>query len=152
MRSEEAGQLSGLFGEILEDLPYYNEAAKTGELAKYSSAELRAARSADPDSVLVAKIGNELAGFCFTKEDDFTTWLAWFGVHPHHRRKGIGTALLEAVEHRALRRGSHKIWCDSRTDNEVSKSTLAAHGYTKICTIQKHWYQQDFILWEKLVS
>jgi ribosomal protein S18 acetylase RimI-like enzyme len=152
MRSEEAGQLSGLFSEVLEDLPYYNRAAKTGELAKYSPDQLRAATSEDPDSVLVAKIGTELAGFCFTKEDDFTTWLAWLGVGPAHRRKGIGTALLYAVERSALRRGRHKIWCDSRTDNEASKLTLAAHGYAKICIIQKHWYEQDFILWEKLVS
>lgn len=152
MRSEEADQLSQFFGQILESLPYYNQSAKLGELAKYSAARLRAATSADPGSVLVAKIGQELAGFCFTHEDDATTWLAWFGVHPNHRRKGIGTALLEAIEQMALEQGRHKIWCDSRTDNEASKSALACRGYAKICTIRKHWYQQDFILWEKLVS
>jgi ribosomal protein S18 acetylase RimI-like enzyme len=152
MRSEEADQLSQFFGQVLESLPYYNRRAKTGELAKYSPFRLRDAASTDPSSVLVAKIGQELAGFCFSHADDATTWLAWFGVHSDYRRRGIGTDLLRAVEQRALEMGRHKVWCDSRTDNEASKSALACHGYVQICTIQKHWYQQDFILWEKLLS
>lgn len=152
MRSEEADRLSQFFGRVVVSLPYYNRRAKTGELAKYSADRLRTATSADPGSVLVAKVGHELAGFCFSHEDDETTWLAWFGVHPDHRRRGIGAALLRAVEQMTIEQGRHKIWCDSRTDNEASKLALAGHGYVQLCTIKKHWYEQDFILWEKLVN
>jgi ribosomal protein S18 acetylase RimI-like enzyme len=151
MGYNEADQLGLLFGQVLRALPYYNQRAQASELAKYSSDELRELVLADPGSVLVAKIGQRLAGFCVSREDDMLVWLSWIGVHPECRRKGIASALLGALDERARALGAHKIWCDSRTNNELSKTVLAAYGYRQICTIRNHWYGQDFILWEKSV-
>ena len=151
MADEEAEDLSGMFRQIVSELPYYNEVAKSAEIAKYTPELLRASVSAKPESVLVARDGSKLAGFCFSEDDDGIIWLAWFGVHPSYRRHGIGQALLQQLEEVARQQSSHKIWCDCRTENEVSKAVLSHHGYTELCTVRNHWYGQDFILWEKLV-
>lgn len=151
MADNDAEPLFQLFTKVLEALPYYNEIAKQSELQKYSAPLLRKAALHEPDSVLTAKVGSELVGFCFTEDDDSLVWLAWFGVHPSFRRQGIGSALLTSLEGR-VRKRSHKIWCDCRTENEGSKAALARHGYNILCTVRNHWYGQDFILWEKLVA
>lgn len=152
MVNEEAEGLSEMFRQIVTCLPYYNEFAKRSEIAKYSPEQLRALESETPNSVLVARDGRKLAGFCFNKDDDSLVWLAWFGVHPSYRRRGLGLALLQKLEEVARERNSHKIWCDCRTENEASKVVLSNYGYVELCTVRNHWYGQDFILWEKLVA
>jgi ribosomal protein S18 acetylase RimI-like enzyme len=144
--------LSLLFKEVVAALPYYNEIAKKSEMAKYSPELLLESITDDPDSVLVAKIEGKLAGFCLSRDDDGLIWLSWFGVHDSYRRRGIGSALLQKLEDTVRNRKSHKIWCDCRTENSASKVVLKNCGYRQICTVQNHWYGQDFILWEKFVK
>jgi RimJ/RimL family protein N-acetyltransferase len=152
MSPPEAEPLSHLFEHVVMALPYYNDFAKQSELAKYSAAGLRESVSEDPDSVLVARVGPDLVGFCLSRYDDGLVWLSWFGVEKEHRNKGIGSALLDSLEETVRHGRSHKIWCDCRTENEASKAVLTCHGYTQICVVRNHWYGQDFILWEKVVS
>lgn len=152
MEDHDAESLNLLFRRVVEALPYYNQTAKQTELRKYSATLLREAAQTDPGSVLVAKIGPELVGFCLSENDDGLIWLAWFGVHPKFRRQGIGAALLDKLEDVARSAQSHKIWCDCRTENETSKVSLRNNGYVELCTVRNHWYGQDFILWEKLVA
>src|SRR6266700_7835188 len=134
MKTEEAESLSALFKEVLFAIPYYNDVAKTSELAKYSRDLLRDSVLADPDSILVARDDTEIVGYCLSREDDSLIWLSWFGVHPSYRRRGIGSALLEKLEETVRNGRSHKIWCDCRTENEDSKTVLVKHGYTQLCT------------------
>jgi ribosomal protein S18 acetylase RimI-like enzyme len=152
MRETEAESLNSLFTQVVTALPYYNELAKKSEVAKYSPQALRDAAIVDPDSVLVARIESELVGFCLSRYDDGLIWLSWFGVHAAHRCKGIGAALIEKLEATVRNGRSHKIWCDCRTDNQASKTLLSKHGYQQLCVVRNHWYGQDFILWEKLIS
>jgi len=151
MAYDEAEPVSLLFTQVLMALPYYNEVAKKAELEKYSPALLCDSISKEPDSVLVAKASSQMVGFCLSHYDDGLIWLSWFGVHPSYRHGGIGSALLKALEERVRARRLHKIWCDSRTENEASRSVLTSCGYTQLCIVRNHWYGQDFILWEKLV-
>jgi ribosomal protein S18 acetylase RimI-like enzyme len=152
MGQSEAESLTLLFEQVVNALPYYNDFAKRSELAKYSPDALRESLLEDPDSVLVARAGPDLVGFCLSRYDDGLVWLSWFGVHNEHRRKGVGSALLEKLEATVRSGRSHKIWCDCRTENAASKTVLTHHGYSQICVVRNHWYGQDFILWEKLIS
>jgi ribosomal protein S18 acetylase RimI-like enzyme len=152
MRQEEAEPLADLFAQVVKRLPYYNDVAKTSELAKYSADKLRKSMKKDSDSVLVARIADEIVGFCFSHNDDGVVWLSWFGVHPEYRCAGVGSALLKKLEETVRAGRSHKIWCDCRTENQASKEALGKQGYLPLCTVKNHWYGQDFILWEKLVS
>jgi ribosomal protein S18 acetylase RimI-like enzyme len=147
----DAGELSALFERILLSLPYYNDRARKAELAKYSTAGLKKLVNNDTGAVLVAKVGTELAGYCISSHDDSLIWMAWIAVRPDYRRMKIASSLIEALEIRAQSLNSHKIWCDCRTENEFSKLTLRHNGFRPICTIPNHWFEQDFILWEKCV-
>src|SRR4030088_1523662 len=97
MRAGEADDLNRLFTRTLEALPYYNETAKRSEAAKYSADLLRESAESEPDSILIARMENQIVGFCFSKSDDGLVWLAWFGVHPSFRRQGIGSQLLATL-------------------------------------------------------
>src|SRR6185437_6214526 len=117
MLPRHAEEVSTLFRSVVTTLPYYNHVAKQSELAKYTPDLLRRSIDTEPDSVLVAQTNAEIIGFCLSRSDDGLIWLAWFGVHPAHRRKGIGSALLGKLEETVRNGRSHKIWCDCRTEN-----------------------------------
>jgi ribosomal protein S18 acetylase RimI-like enzyme len=152
MRPDEAIVTAELFTEVVTALPYYNQAAKASELAKYSPSSLLDSLLNDPDSILIARTSDKVVGFCFNHNDDGVIWLSWFGVHPDYRGMGVGSALLRKLEETVSNGRSHKIWCDCRTENEGSKYVLSKEGYTELCTVLNHWYGQDFILWQKPVS
>lgn len=152
MHNDDAQGVSALFNQIVQALPYYNSTAKESEIKKYSADLLQSFVEQEPESVLVAKCKGELAGFCFSENDDGLVWLAWFAVHPSFRRQGVGLALLKRLEDMAREKKSHKIWCDCRTENQASRVALTKQGYVELCTVRNHWYGQDFILWEKLVA
>ena len=149
---QECEELSIIFKEVLERLPYYNVVAKQSELDKYSLSELAKKIEQDPDSVLIAEENNEIVGFCLNRLDDMLIWLEWFGVVEHKRRNGIARKLVNHLESIAPHRNAHKIWCDCRTENIKSISLLSSIGYMQICTVKNHWYGQDFILWQKEIE
>jgi len=151
MASAEAFELSSLIAEVVSTLTYYNDAARRSEIEKYSASSLLEYIEEDADSVLIALSDEKIIGFCLTYYDDGLIWLSWIGVHSDFRRYGIAQKLLLEMEKTVRKRGAHKIWCDCRTVNEPSKKLLTELGYRKICTVENHWYGQDFIPWEKPV-
>lgn len=151
MDAAQAEQVCALMHEVIAALPYYNHAAKTAEIGRYTAAYLRASIRDDPDAVLVAVNNEQCVGFCVSRPDDGTIWLSWFGTHPDWRGMGLGQRLLHALENTVRTKNIHKIWCDSRTENVPSRAALARAGFREICTIPNHWYGQDFVLLEKLL-
>lgn len=147
----DAARVAGLMREVIAAVPFYSEEAKRSEIAKYPEDALRAAAAADPDTVLVAKSGDAVVGFCVSRHDDGLIWLSWFGVDPAWRGRGVADVLLARLEEATRARGIHKVWCDSRTDNLPSRRALARAGFREICTLESHWYGQDFVLLEKPV-
>lgn len=135
--------------EVIEKLSYYNEEARSHELTKYNANELLKKIEEDPDSVLIAQEANKIVGFCLSHIDDMLIWLEWFGVVESAREKGIARKLVENLEATVKKRHAHKIWCDCRTVNTKSINLLSSAGYLPICTLNNHWYGQDFILWQK---
>jgi ribosomal protein S18 acetylase RimI-like enzyme len=152
MSTAEAPSVSALIEQIITSLEYYNERAKTSEINKYRPHCLIELMREFPDAVLIADDNGKCVGFCVSDYDDGVIWLAWFGVAATYRRQGIGRALLAALEERARNRGIHKIWCDCRTTNRASQQVLADTGFTVICEVKNHWYGQDFLLLEQLLT
>ena len=147
--AHELDALAALMRDTIRPLAYYNAPAIAAELTKYTAENLRSIAAADPHAIFVARDASGLTGFCVSRFDDGTVWLAWFGTAERSRGEGIGGALLTALEATLPARGAHKIWCDSRTENVESKSVLERLGYTCIATLVNHWYGQDYFLWEK---
>ncbi|WP_339875372.1 GNAT family N-acetyltransferase [uncultured Algoriphagus sp.] len=151
-KSTDLEQIESLFLEIIESIPYYNDLAKENEIKRYTKAELEFKLVEDPFSIISAKQDGIVIGFCFSRFDDFTIWLEWFGISPNHQRQGIAKLLLEKLEFSAEARKCHKIWCDTRTENKRSSDVLEKNGFSKIVEIKNHWYGQDFFLWQKFIG
>jgi ribosomal protein S18 acetylase RimI-like enzyme len=151
-REEDLKQVITLFENELIRIPYYNQLAKDHEKEHYSLVNLTTKIRHDPKSIIVAKDQGNIVGICFNRFDDFTIWLEWIITDNRNKRTGVGKKLLEKLFESALERDCHKVWCDCRTDNVISKSFLIKNGFTELCEIKKHWYQQDFILLERFVK
>lgn len=149
--SKEVDELVTLFKAVLFEIPYYNELAKKNELEHYTREKLIVKIKEDPKSIIIAKEENNILGFCFNRFDDYTIWLEWIVVKKNLKRTGVGQLLIKKLVDAARERGCHKIWCDCRTTNDVSKEFLKKVGFELICEIKNHWYQQDFILLQKVV-
>jgi RimJ/RimL family protein N-acetyltransferase len=147
----ELKEVNDLFVSILSKLTYYNDLAKLNEIKKYSESELAIKLKDDPKSILVAKNDYKIVGFCFSRFDDFTIWLEWFGVSEDIRNNQIGFEILKKLEISTLERNCHKIWCDTRTDNTISAKVLRRKGFENVATLNNHWYNQDFYIWQKLL-
>lgn len=140
--------LAALMRDTIQPLSFYNERARRAELARYTAEGLCALVATDPQSVLVARDGDALVGFCVSRFDDGTIWLSWFGTAARARGRGIGAALLAALAETLPSRRAHKIWCDSRVANTRSQTVLERAGFRRIATLTNHWYGQDYYLWE----
>jgi ribosomal protein S18 acetylase RimI-like enzyme len=145
---QEIDALVALMRDTIQPLSYYNERARRAELAKYAASGLRVLVAEDPQAVLVARDSTGLIGFCVSRYDDGTVWLAWFGTVSRARGRGVGASLLAALATTLPSRHAHKIWCDSRVDNTQSQSVLERAGFRRIATLSNHWYEQDYYLWE----
>src|SRR5262245_8612013 len=111
IQANEYAALASLMREVIEPLGYYNEEARRVEVKKHGEAELRAlVTPADPQAILVARDEHGLAGFCLSRYDDATIWLAWFGAAARARGRGVGSALIAALKATLPSRGAHKIW------------------------------------------
>jgi len=154
MTPTESMRVAPLVREVVLPLTYYSDAARAAEVAKYSAESLRDLVQDDPHSVLLAEAEgqDEPVGFCISRYDDGVIWLAWFGVSSTCRDQGVGSALLNALEDATRARSCIKIWCDTRTENVRSQRVLERAGFGRICTLYKHWYGQDFHLWEKFLE
>lgn len=146
--AHEIDALATLMREIIEPLSYYNEPARRSEIAKYQPAALHSMFAEDSQSILVARDADGLTGFCISAYDDATIWLYWFGVAPRARGRGLGSALITALSATLTSRGAHKVWCDSRTDNKESIAVLERAGFQRVATLENHWFNQDYYLWE----
>jgi ribosomal protein S18 acetylase RimI-like enzyme len=142
---------SRVIRDLVRNLTYYNDWARREEIQKYTARNLLKMWREDKHSVLLAFSGNRIIGFCLSKYDDGVIWLSWFGVVGSFRGRGVGSMLLGELEHTALARSCHKIWCDTRTANKVSQSVLRKAGYRRICELKRHWYKQDFYIWQKFL-
>ena len=150
-KEKDLKSLAKAFLEVLKPIPYYNDLAKAQEEKKYSYSELLKKLEDDPMSIIVVKENDNIAAFCFSRFDDFTIWLEWFGIAQTYRGQKLSGLLLSKLEASAKERSCHKIWCDSRTENQQSINILKRNCYENIALIKNHWYGQDFLLWQKFL-
>jgi ribosomal protein S18 acetylase RimI-like enzyme len=85
--------------------------------------------------VLVAEAGDEVIGFATFHVFDLVyrsrpqARLTAIAVHPYHRRRGIGQALVRAVEDAARDRGCFRIEVTTRRDAQAAHAFYGALGY-----------------------
>lgn len=151
---EDVANASALLRHVVQGLHYYNEIARETEIKKFDPGGLSAFVRDPSKVVLIAREtgSSAMAGLIIGGEDDCLLWINWFIVAPEFRKSGVAYALIQQFEAEARRRGSHKIWCDCRTPNIPSIRLLTKYGFQIFGRATRHWYGQDFYLWERFLT
>ena len=82
-----------------------------------------------PELFLVAVDGEELIGTAMVGFDGHRGWLNYLAVKPSHRRRGIGSALVQQAEADLSALGCPKLNLQVRADNDAVVAFYRRHGF-----------------------
>lgn len=91
-------------------------------------------------NVAVVRQGDRLVGFAIMKYGEEEAHVLLLAVHPVHRRKGAGSALLSWLEATARIAGIDLIRLEARAQNAGAISFYRQHGFTQL-GLRKGYYQ-----------
>ncbi|MBI4095241.1 MAG: GNAT family N-acetyltransferase [DPANN group archaeon] len=118
----------------------------------YTPAKLRGDLNDAQWIMLIAKDNNNVVGFTNVyKIMGGVAQCDWCIVNPNYSGHGIGHALTKALFKECRKAGCHKIETDSRINNAAGISLLKATGWQKVSLLKRHWFGQDYFLWEKFL-
>ena len=79
-------------------------------------------------NVVVTLEGNDAIGFAIMNYLDGEAHLNLFGVHPNHRRKGVGTRMIKWLEETALINGNGVVYLETRLKNKETREFYKSIG------------------------
>lgn len=92
---------------------------------------------------LVARVGDApdsvIAGFIVGESDGTEAHIITIDVLQAHRRAGVGTALLRALEERLAARGARRIELETATSNAAGVAFWERHGYRKTGVLRGYY-------------
>ena len=99
------------------------------ELTRYPAQEFAA-----PHGVLlvIQEDGESVAGGAFRRYDERTAELKRIWTHEDHRRRGLGRAVLAALEDAAAARGYERLYLTTGPRQPEAKALYLASGYTPL--------------------
>jgi len=90
-------------------------------------------------NVILTLKENCAIGFAIMKYLNEEACLNLFGVHPNHRRKGVGTRMINWLEETALISGNGVVYLETRLTNKESRRFYKSLGYKVIQRIPRYY-------------
>jgi ribosomal protein S18 acetylase RimI-like enzyme len=94
------------------------------------------AKRLETEGIFVAELWGVACGFiaCFIEKSTESTYgeITGIGVLPHHRRKGVATALIRRATKYFLDAGVSEVYCEVYEENEPSKLLITAYGFKEV--------------------
>ena len=88
---------------------------------------------------LVAETAKEIAGFILTEHAGARAHIITLDVLEGYRRRGIGSALLTAIEEQLAAQGVREVELETATDNHAAIALWEKHGY-RTRAVLKNYY------------
>ncbi|MEV6491022.1 GNAT family N-acetyltransferase [Actinoplanes sp. NPDC051633] len=117
--------------DIARVLAFWRIAAEDAHRPPDTPAALAALHLRDPDALILAMDGDDIAGTVIAGWDGWRCHLYRLAVGPRHRREGIGRALIEAAEDRFRVLGGTRVDAMVLDDNELAHRIWRAAGYRR---------------------
>jgi ribosomal-protein-alanine N-acetyltransferase len=109
----------------------------------YSRSMLREFLALPDADCLVARTGggpkSAVAGFIIGGSNGTEAHIITIDVLEQHRRAGVGTALLQALEARLAARGARRIELETATANAAGVAFWESHGYRKTGVLRGYY-------------
>ena len=90
----------------------------------------------------VAEEGGKLIGFLLTEENPPLAHIITLDIAESHRRKGIGSMLLEESEKNLTLRGVRTVLLETATDNQPAVAFWQSHGYRIEATLKNYYLRR----------
>lgn len=101
-------------------------------------------KTCDPDGVIFVTKGESLAGYNWTFRATGPTastgWIGMTGIHPFHRRHGLGRAVVLAGMNYLTAKGVRAIELEVDEENAAAKEMYLSIGFRK--AMQMLWYER----------
>ncbi|HEU4654272.1 MAG TPA: GNAT family N-acetyltransferase [Steroidobacteraceae bacterium] len=94
-------------------------------------------------NVVVARKGDQIAGFAIMQYRETSAHLNLFAVAPAMRRRGIGSALLQWLEATARVAGIAIIRMEAREQNAAARSFYKAHAYRETAILPGYYQGEE---------
>lgn len=96
----------------------------------------------EDDALFIAETDGKPVGFCVGSLDYNAAELLFMGVSEEHRRKGMGTRMLNEFMERMKSKGAEKFYLYVQTDNEAATKLYEKFGFEKgsiVFFMSKDW-------------
>jgi ribosomal-protein-alanine N-acetyltransferase len=80
-----------------------------------------------------------IAGFILSEENPPLAHIVTLDVAERHRRRGVGTALLQKLESNLVARGVRSILLETATENDAAVAFWQRHGYRIEATLKRYY-------------
>jgi ribosomal protein S18 acetylase RimI-like enzyme len=120
---------------------------------RWTPRRVRLALRSPDTNVAVARKGASLLGFGIMRYADDEAHLLLFAVDPAHRRRGVGTRVLEWLEAVAHAASLSRVVLECRRENDSARNFYGARGYHEQLIVERMYSGvEDGITFEKRLT
>lgn len=137
-----------LMGAI-DESELYSQTFKNFEKNRLTKAYLAALMKRDPRHIFIVEDQGETCGFMISGPDLGVLWLYWSYIFPEKRRNNYAMPAMRSFIENWDNGDFHKISTYTRPDNRVAQLLMKRFKYKHVCTLEKHIFGEDYMLYDR---